>query len=286
MIAPRGASVDLSASLAADAIARRGGALGRPLHVLEETTSTNDEAKRAAKSGAAHGATWIAETQTAGRGRQGRAWISPRGENLLFSVLLRIACVPSRLPQLALVAGLAVRDAVARAAPEAHVRIKWPNDVVVGEDRRKIAGVLMETTMLGSNVDAVVVGVGINVHARAFPTQLEGHATSVALVSSGSSAPPSRAEILADVLMALDRDVALVAARGLGLVHARLTAADALRGESVRTDDDAEGRAEGIDLEGRLLVRRNDGTLARWQAGEVHLVPMRGKSATARSTTR
>jgi BirA family biotin operon repressor/biotin-[acetyl-CoA-carboxylase] ligase len=276
-----GASADLAR--AADAIARRGGALGHPLHLLDETTSTNDEAKSAARTGAPHGATWIAETQTAGRGRQGRAWISLRGENLLFSVLLRVASVPSRLPQLALVAGLAVRDAVALAAPHASVRIKWPNDVVVGAERRKVAGVLVETTMVAGQVAAIVVGIGINVHTRAFPSELENHATSVALLGTASSAPPERAEILADVLAILDRDVALVAARGLGLVHARLTAADALRGEVVANDDGAEGCAEGIDLEGRLMVRRADGALVRWQAGEVHLVPR--ADSTARSTT-
>src|SRR5688572_1664903 len=107
---------------------------------LVETTSTNDEAKRGAKEGAAHLTVWTAESQTAGRGRQGRAWSSPRGENLLFSVLLRIACPPARVSLVALVAGLAVRDAVAKLLPAARaeaVKVKWPNDVLVGD--KKIA---------------------------------------------------------------------------------------------------------------------------------------------------
>jgi BirA family biotin operon repressor/biotin-[acetyl-CoA-carboxylase] ligase len=174
---------------------------------------------------------------------------------------------------LALVAGLAARDAVARAAPRADVRIKWPNDVVVGPARRKVAGVLVEAIIKGKGVEAVVVGVGINVHTRAFPEELASRATSIALECEPGSPPPDRAEVLADFLSALDRDLVLVSERGLGLVHARLTAADALRGARVATDGDAEGGvAEGIDLEGRLLVRRADGILARWNAGEVHLV--------------
>jgi BirA family biotin operon repressor/biotin-[acetyl-CoA-carboxylase] ligase len=285
-------------------IAERGGALGAPLHVLDETTSTNDEAKRASKDGAPHGSTWVAESQTAGRGRQGRAWVSPRGENLLVSVLVRVTCPPARLPPLALAAGLAARDAVARAleqesiernaqrrrltdkslepaslersaqatlalgegagAPE--VRLKWPNDVVVGT--KKVAGILVEAILQGSRVEAVVVGAGINVHTRDFPPDIAARATSVALLSSR---PPDRAEILADFLAALDRDVSIVAARGLGLVHARLSAADALRGRRVSSES-GEGVAEGIDVDGRLLVRRADGVLARWVAGEVHLV--------------
>jgi BirA family biotin operon repressor/biotin-[acetyl-CoA-carboxylase] ligase len=255
-------------------VSERGLVLGKPLHVLDETTSTNDEAKRGAKGGEPHGATWVAESQSAGRGRQGRSWVSPRGENLLFSVLVRVTCPPARLPPLALVAGLAARDAIARAAPGKDVRIKWPNDVVV--DGKKIAGVLVEAILQGSRVEAVIVGIGINVHSRDFPADIADRAGSVALLASAAGAasePPDRGEILADVLTALDRDLELVASRGLGLVHARLTRADALRGQRVRSDakEAGEGIAEGIDLEGHLLVRRDGGLLARWGAGEVHL---------------
>jgi BirA family biotin operon repressor/biotin-[acetyl-CoA-carboxylase] ligase len=254
-------------SRAADVVAERGSALGKPLHMLATTTSTNDEAKHAAKKGAAHGATWVADEQTAGRGRQGRTWVSPRGENLLFSTLVRLACPPSRLPLVALVVGLAVLEAVTRAAPGAGARIKWPNDVLVG--KKKIAGVLVEAVTMGSRVEAVVIGVGINVHTREFPDDLVDRATSVALLARE---PPDRAVILADVLQSLDRDLYLVVARGLGLVRARLDAADALRGQRVRSDAGDEGIAAGIDDDGRLLVRRDDGVLARWSAGEVHLV--------------
>ena len=255
-------------SRAADLVAERGSTLGRPLHVLATTPSTNDEAKHAAKKGAPHGSTWVAEEQTAGRGRQGRAWVSPRGENLLFSVLMRVTCTPSRLPPLALVVGLAVRDAVARAASRTDVAIKWPNDVLVG--KKKIAGVLVEAITAGSRVEAVVAGVGINVHTREFPDDIADRATSVALVSSGD--PPDRGALLADVLATLDRDAHVVLGRDLGLVRARLDAADALRGRRVRSDGGDEGLASGIDDDGRLLVRRDDGVLARWSAGEVHLV--------------
>jgi BirA family biotin operon repressor/biotin-[acetyl-CoA-carboxylase] ligase len=258
---------DLERSAAA--IAARGCALGSPLHLLSETTSTNDEAKRGAKSGAPHGSTWVAESQLAGRGRQGRTWMSSPGEDVLVSVLLRVSCPPMRLPLLALVAGLAARDAIAAAAPQADVRIKWPNDVVVVGARgfRKIAGVLVESTMAGREVEALVVGIGINVHARDFPADIADRATSVGLVSSR---PPDRAAILADTLHILDRDVGIVAAKGLGVVHARLSSADALRGARVRSEQ-GEGVAEGVDLDGRLLVRKLSGDLVRWSAGEVHL---------------
>jgi len=261
----RGIGPDLERASAL--VAERGCALGIPLHLLASTTSTNDEAKRAARDGAPSGSTWVTEQQTAGRGRQGRTWVSPRGENLLFSVLVRVACPPSRLPPIALVAGLAVRDAAAMAAPLASPRIKWPNDVLA--DGKKLAGVLVEAVTSGSRVQAVVIGVGINVHTRAFPEDLAAHATSIACLSRE---PPDRAVLLADVLARLDRDLHVVAARGLGLMRLRLEAADALRGRRVRSDSGDEGIASGVDDDGRLLVRRADDVVTHWSAGEVHLV--------------
>jgi len=257
-------------------ISARGVGLGHPLTILDETSSTNDVAKREAKNGAPHGATFVAEAQTSGRGRQGRAWLAARGESILVSVVLRLACAPSRLPPLSLVAGLAARDAVARAIgagpggePGARPRaaLKWPNDVLL--DGRKVAGVLVEAQIAGQAVESLVVGVGINVHARSFPDGIAETATSVAL---HAVAPPDRGAILVDLLEGLDRDLPIAAARGLGLVHARIAAADALRGARVRGEP-GEGTAEGVDVEGRLLVRDDGGALSRWVSGEVHLAP-------------
>jgi BirA family biotin operon repressor/biotin-[acetyl-CoA-carboxylase] ligase len=246
-------------------IAERGLILGRPMHLLPTTSSTNDDAKRGAADGASHGSTWVAEAQTSGRGRQGRSWLATPGESILASVLVRARCPPARLPPIALVAGLAVRDAVARAAPEARVAIKWPNDVLV--DGRKVAGILVEAITVGARVEAVIIGVGINVHSRAFPPDIASRATSVALVSGH---PPDRAELLADALAALDRDLHVVMERGLGLFRARFESVDALRGLEVRNDSGEQGVASGVDDDGRLLVRRNDGSFTRWVAGEVH----------------
>jgi BirA family biotin operon repressor/biotin-[acetyl-CoA-carboxylase] ligase len=248
---------------ARELLAARGGALGTPLVVLDETTSTNDEAKRASKAGAPHGATWVAERQTAGRGRQGRVWVAEPGDALLVSVLVRTPCPAAYVPQLALAAGLAARDAVALAAPRADIRVKWPNDVVV--DRRKLAGVLVEGVSTGSRVDAIVVGIGINV--RASPPEMADRATSIDHLGGS---PTDRAVLLVDLLIALERDLGLVAGRGVASIRARLSMADALLGESVSSDAGA-GVATGIDDEGRLVVRADDGAVSRWSSGEVHL---------------
>ncbi len=271
-----------------DLVRERGLSLGQPLHVEVEASSTNDLAKQAARDGAPHGATWLAESQTAGRGRQGRVWTSPRGENLLFSVLLRPdrAMPLARLPELSLVVGLAVHDAATKALGEAggRLRVKWPNDVVAlaasapaGPRWQKLAGVLLESQITGSGarakVEALIVGVGLNVHTRHFPDDLAGTATSLALLGAPADRL-SRAAVLVDVLEGLHRDLLFVAERGLGLVHARLTAADALRGERVEAEGPhgpLQGTCEGIDLEGKLLVRGDDGVLRRVSSGEVHL---------------
>ena len=257
---------------AAERIAERGGALGRPLYVLDETTSTNDEAKHGARAGAVHGSTWVAETQTAGRGRQGRTWVSPRGENLLFSVLWRAPCPPARLPLLSLAAGIAVCEAARMAAPGRDIRIKWPNDIVLasrssaGLVMEKLAGILVETSSIGGavrsrTVDAIVIGIGINVHTREFPGDLAMRATSLARIASH---PVDRAEVLVNVLALLDRSTTLVAARGLGLLRASLDAWDALRGERVESEL-GSGVASGFDDEGRLLVTKADGSIAAWK---------------------
>jgi BirA family transcriptional regulator, biotin operon repressor / biotin---[acetyl-CoA-carboxylase] ligase len=255
---------------AAALVAERGTMLGRPLVLLPSATSTNDLALRAARDGAAHGATWVAERQTAGRGRRGRAWVSASGESLLFSVLLRPACPPAGLPPIGLLCGLAVRDAVARAAPGVPISIKWPNDVLAAG--RKLAGVLVEAVTVGSRVEAVVVGIGINVHTRSFPDELAESATSVGIIVASSGAPPDRGVLLADVLQSIDQDLHVVVAKGLGLLRERIAAADVLRGRRVRSDSGEEGLATGVDDEGRLLVRADDGVVQRWAAGEVNLV--------------
>ncbi|HSQ62828.1 MAG TPA: hypothetical protein VLM85_06420, partial [Polyangiaceae bacterium] len=138
------------------------------------------------------------------------------------------------------------------------------------EAYRKVAGVLVEAVLTGSRVEAIVVGIGLNVHTRSFPEEIAGTATSVALVGGAGTNPPDRATVLADVLEGLDRDVAHVAARGVGLVHARLRSADVLLGAAIRTES-VSGTAEGIDLDGRLCVRATDGALVRVASGEVHL---------------
>ena len=257
-------------------LAARGCRLGHPTHLLGVTGSTNDDARAAARQGAPHGSLWVAETQSRGRGRQGRTWVSPPGENLLFSVLLRISCAPQRVPPLSLVCGLAVRDAVAKAMGEGagRVLVKWPNDVVIappsgGPSFRKVAGILVESAVTGAKVEHLIVGIGVNVHTRELPEGLEAIATSIA---RENTRPPDRAEILVDILEALDRELEPAAHRGLGSIVARLSSHDALSGRMLESEDGSvTGTGCGIDVDGRLLVRRSDGVVVKVASGEMRV---------------
>src|SRR5690348_4208194 len=142
----------------------------------DETGSTNDDAMDAARNGAPEGTLVWARRQTTGRGRRGRAWVSPEG-NLHLSIVLRPGVVPRRAGEIAFVAALAAADACAALAPAADVRCKWPNDVLAAG--RKVGGLLIESAFGGAGVEWMVVGIGVNLTAH--PGEVEFPATHLAL---------------------------------------------------------------------------------------------------------
>jgi BirA family transcriptional regulator, biotin operon repressor / biotin---[acetyl-CoA-carboxylase] ligase len=249
---------------------RLGATLGRPLSIAAITGSTNSDARSAAAAGAPHGATFVADAQTAGRGRGGHTWHSPSGENLYMSVVLRPRVALVALPRFALVVGLAVARAVDQALAgegaadvQARAGIKWPNDVIV--DGRKIAGVLVESSLRGGAIEAVVAGVGVNVHAAVFPVEIEDRATSLRLLGAPA---PDRAILCARVLAGLSGALRDFEAQDLRSFLAELERRDVLRGVPVEVGE-ARGLAEGIDEEGRLRVREGEGEVQLVCAGSV-----------------
>jgi BirA family biotin operon repressor/biotin-[acetyl-CoA-carboxylase] ligase len=221
--------------------------LGRPRLHLRVCDSTSDRAKLLAAGGAPHGLLVTAAEQTAGHGRQGRSWAAPAGEALLMSLVLRDW--PELLP---LAAAVAVGEAVGDGA-----RIKWPNDILLGDPARKVAGILVE----GRPQEGwAVLGIGVNVAVRVFPEEVREIAASL-------GAEPGEVEpFLARLLRALERWLAADDAEILAAWRAR----DALRDRAISWND-GEGVAEGVDDEGRLVVRRDDGSTQALSAGEVHL---------------
>lgn len=246
--------------------ARLGLTLGKSLIVRDETTSTNDDAAQAAKAGAEHGALFVAETQTRGRGRRGSEWVSTPGAGLWFSLVLRPKLEAELLPGLSLCAGLAVRTAAAERV-SANVAVKWPNDVLA--DGRKLAGILVESQLSGAQIASVVIGIGINVTQTEFPSPIRDIATSLTLLASKDD---SRERLLAAVLGALEVELDRLDSQGMAGVAEALAPHDALLGRRLKIGA-LDGQGAGIDRSGQLRLRRQDGSEELIASGHVELLP-------------
>jgi len=224
--------------------------------------STNEEARRLAKSGA-RGPLWIVSAaQTAGRGRRGRVWISESGN--LFATLL-MPVTTSLSAQLGFVAGLAAADAIAAHAPGAEVALKWPNDVLL--NGKKVAGILLET--LGH--DSLAIGIGINlVH---YPRETEIPSISIAAVIGS---PPDLDGILLRLASAMTAWYEIWLEQGFQPVRKAWVSRATGLGRPVRArlaDSEREGVFEDLDEDGALLLRNGAGTLTRITAGDVFFWP-------------
>ena len=228
-----------------------------PTYRYDVVESTMDLAHRLAEEDAPSGTAVVASAQTGGRGSRGRGWHSPPG-GLWLTLIVR----PGRGGELlSLRAGLAIAEAVERAAPGTAVRIKWPNDLMV--DDRKLGGVLCEARWVSDAPAWVAVGVGLNVRN---PIPPEIAATAVALRDVGYGNGPD--ELLDDVLAGL-RALEVNADRLTGVELRSLDSRDWLRGRRIVSP--VEGVAVGIAEDGSLLVRRPDGVTDRVRAGTVEL---------------
>ncbi|HOX42545.1 MAG TPA: biotin--[acetyl-CoA-carboxylase] ligase [Myxococcota bacterium] len=240
------------------------------LRFLEVCESTNAEARAWAEAGAPDGATVVADTQTAGRGRLGRAWCSPAGVNLYLSQVARLPAAGLRL--LPLAGGLAAWEAVHAGLPDGPLpALKWPNDVRVGG--LKLAGVLCE--WVAGQPPAGVVGIGLNVNMQPwqFPAELRRPATSLAMLRG---APLERAACLEHLLAALD-DWRARAGSAPAEVVAAFSARCETLGARVRVEPPGAppylALARRIDADGVLVVEDQRGALLRVEAGEVDALP-------------
>lgn len=223
---------------------------------LAETDSTQRVARELARDGCEEGTCVVAEAQTAGRGRLGRSWHSPPGTNVYLSIVLRPPLPPGRVPQLALVAGLAVADAVA-GVPGLVPRLKWPNDVVL--DGRKAAGILTEMEAEVERVHHVVAGIGLNVNAAEFPPELAGRATSLCL---GVGRLVDRAAVTGALLAAFERRYERFIAEGFAPVRREWEERSWLGGKEVRVaapEGEIRGRVLGLDEDGALRLETPSG---------------------------
>lgn len=231
--------------------------LGQPLIFHASTTSTNDIAMRLCQEGAPHGLLVITDHQTRGRGRRGNIWYSPSpGENLLFSLILRLEHESELPSNITLAIGLALRDAV-QPLLDQTVRIKWANDVLV--DGKKLAGILVECELKQGQSPAFVIGIGLNVSMRDLPQPIESVATSLSLLHARSF---DKETILADILASIDNRVRNWQSHGFESMASELRQCDALLGRQIAVDG-VRGHSLGIDDTGALILQPNDAIVPR-----------------------
>jgi BirA family biotin operon repressor/biotin-[acetyl-CoA-carboxylase] ligase len=238
----------------------RGTIFAIPLHHYYKIDSTNTAAMAAAAEGAAEGSVFLAEEQTAGRGRGSHSWQSARSAGIYCSVVLRPALPPSEVLVLALAAGLAVRAAIEQVDSSVTADLKWPNDVLI--EGKKVCGILTEMNAEATRVRYVVVGVGINVNQQSFPKELQSEATSLRMATGSEW---SRVEMTAALLKSLDREYRLLVEQGdarQSILRRFAERSSWVRGKQVRVEENGsriEGTTEGLDERGFLQVRTAQG---------------------------
>jgi len=244
---------DLLASLV------RGTIFSEHIHHYYRAGSTNTLALEAAADGAPEGSVFLAEQQTAGRGRGNNQWHSAESTGIYCSVILRPALPPSDVLVLSLAAGLAVQSAIQEIDSRVLPDLKWPNDVLI--QGKKFCGILAEMSAEATRVRHIIVGVGLNVNQVSFPDDLEQTATSL-LQATGTEW--SRVEVCAALLKSLDReyqDLLENPESHVEILRRFEEHSSTARGRQVRIEENGgfEGVTEGLDPRGFLRVRTREG---------------------------
>ncbi len=247
--------------------------VGKTIYSFEEVGSTNEVAYELARHGAPEGSIIIADSQTRGKGRLQRRWISPPGVNLYMSVIFRPRIAAKDAPLLTLVASIAIAQAIKNKVDD--TQIKWPNDVLI--QGKKVAGVLTGMQASQDKVDFVIVGIGVNLNMTREMMQKEmGEVSEIATsLREALGHEIEREKFTADLIGELEvwyqEFLQVGKSRIINEWMKRWGAID--RRVLVRFDGrEIEGIASGIDENGYLLVKKNDGTMERIIAGDVILL--------------
>jgi BirA family biotin operon repressor/biotin-[acetyl-CoA-carboxylase] ligase len=245
----------------------RGTMFGKRIYHFFRSDSTNSVALALGHAGEEEGAVVVAEEQTAGRGRAGRAWHSERGTGIYVTILLRPKLAPVQAPLLTMMAGISARTAVA-AITGLPVDLKWPNDLMIAG--KKLGGILTEMHAEPTAVKFVIVGMGLNVNQEKFPAELAGAATSL---RADTGRNYSRLEILLRLLREFESDYNRLLHEGVaGVVKRFAEVSSYAHGKKVRVETGTEtftGMTAGLTAEGLLLVERAAGDIFTVIAGDV-----------------
>jgi BirA family biotin operon repressor/biotin-[acetyl-CoA-carboxylase] ligase len=244
--------------------------IGRDIRVFQETTSTNDVIDKLARDGVKEGVVVFAESQTRGRGRLGRRWLSPAKRGLWFSVLLRPDLRPQETTRLTVASATALRRAIA-SQTDLQPEIKWPNDLLI--QGKKVAGILTELSAELDHVKYIILGIGVDVNLSPgdLPAELRKVATSL---RTELGKPVSRPELAVAILRELDHDYSRIASGQFAAVADEWEEHGTTIGQKVviRTGNrEIRGRAESLGEDGELLLRTEHGHLERIVGGDVTL---------------
>jgi len=246
--------------------------MGKVIHYHEEIGSTNSVLYKLAGNGASEGTVVIADMQTEGKGRLGRTWISPPGVNLYISVLLRPSIPAWEAPLLTFTASIAIVETMKKTGIREPL-IKWPNDVVI--ENKKAAGVLTEMKPDGERAEFVIVGIGVNVNmtAEAMRRDMGEVSKTATSLRQHLGREVDRAKFTADLLLEIEAWYRTFTGRGKAAIISEWSERWGAGGQRVRVsleDKTAfQGIAEGIDSDGHMLVRKEDGDLVTVVAGDV-----------------
>lgn len=245
--------------------------IGKEIHIFSELGSTNDLAKDMAAQGAPAGTVILADSQTKGRGRMGRSFVSPPGVGIYLSIILRPSLPPIRLSLLTLASGVAVARAIT-AVTGLKASLKWPNDLLI--NNKKAVGILTEGKIEDNRMSFLIIGIGINVNndSTHFPSDLLQLVTSLK-IEMGE--PISRTALVTKLLQQMERSyLQLEAGDEEGIIREWSNYSDTL-GKWIRVSSQnrvTEGLAERVDETGALVLRRSDGQRERVTAGDVTLL--------------
>ena len=238
----------------------------------QQVTTTQAIAHEQVRAGAVDGTVIVAESQTAGKGRMLREWNSAQGKGIWMTVLVRPEILPHQAPQFTLVAAVAVVNAMKALYPEVDAKIKWPNDILIGG--RKCTGILTEMVAEADRVEAILIGIGINVNQTMedFPMELKQIATSLSLAVGETV---DRAKLMATVLFYLEHYADLYVKHGFSRIKMLWEEASATIGQFVRATtlrEVIEGKAIAITESGVLEIATATGEIKQVYSADIEIL--------------
>jgi BirA family biotin operon repressor/biotin-[acetyl-CoA-carboxylase] ligase len=245
--------------------------IGHQLYYYEEIGSTNDEAFRLGSAGAPEGTALIANSQSAGKGRMQRVWYSPAGSNIYTSIILRPQIEPARAPQISILAGVAVADILESYCPD-RIKLKWPNDVLI--NGKKVCGILSQMKTIVSEVDFIILGIGINVNIsyNEFPKEICNIATSLAIETGREI---SRQELIIRLYENLAKWYKQLLGDGFGRIKEKWLSISPMIGQTVQVmfqEEAVSGKAIGLDEDGSLILLAAGNKKLKVSAGDATIV--------------